>query len=138
MKLIHKALLTPHKFYKAVNILKNIRVTGYDGRTITTNSELSIESATVIWTAGVMGEHPKGLPPLAIDGRSHRIRTNEFNQVVGLPNVFAIGDVAQMEGREYPQGHPQMAQPAIQMGNHLAENLQRLLAGTQMRPFEYT
>ncbi|MBD3583957.1 NAD(P)/FAD-dependent oxidoreductase [Flavobacterium selenitireducens] len=120
-----------------VNILKNVRVTGYDGRTISTNTSLSIESATVIWTAGVMGALVNGFPPDAIDEKAKRLKVNEFGQVSGFPNVFAVGDIAQMETEKYPFGHPQMAQPAIQQGTQIGENLIRLMAGTVLKPFEY-
>lgn len=120
-----------------VTLLKNVRVTGYDGRTITTNSNLAIESATVIWTAGVMGALPAGIPASSIDEKSKRIRVNGFGQVKGFPNIFAIGDIAQMETVTFPSGHPQMAQPAIQQGKHIAENIVRLLAGNTMENFEY-
>jgi len=120
-----------------VNILKNVRVTGYDGRTISTNTNLSIESATVIWTAGVMGALVNGFPMTSIDERSKRLRVNLYGQVLGFPNIFAIGDIAQMESEEFPSGHPQMAQPAIQQGNHIGENIIRMMGGTLLKPFDY-
>lgn len=120
-----------------VNILKNVRVTGYDGRTISTNTNLSIDSATVIWTAGVMGALVDGLSAAAIEERARRIRVNSYGQVVGYDNIFAIGDIALMESQEYPLGHPQMAQPAMQQGSQVAENLDRLLSGILMKPFDY-
>ncbi|RZJ65173.1 MAG: NAD(P)/FAD-dependent oxidoreductase [Flavobacterium sp.] len=120
-----------------VTLLKNVRVTGYDGRTITTNSNLSIESATVIWTAGVMGAMVNGLPLSSVDDKAKRVRVNEYGQVVGCDNIFAIGDIAQMETTEFPFGHPQMAQPAIQQGKHIGDNLIRVLSGTTMSAFEY-
>ena len=39
------------------------------------------------------------------------------------PDVYAIGDIAEMRCEEYPKGHPQVAQVAIQMGRTLAHNL---------------
>jgi NADH dehydrogenase len=42
-----------------------------------------------------------------------------------------------METERYPSGHPQVAQPAIQQGRHLAKNLKLLEASRPMRPFEY-
>lgn len=119
-----------------VQIHKNIRVTGYDGRTVRTNSDLNFESSCVIWTAGVMGKPIAGIPAAAIS-RSNRILVNEFNQVHGLRNVFAIGDIAQMNSVAYPEGHPMMAQPAIQQGEKLADNLLLAISGRQMRPFQY-
>ncbi|WP_202924444.1 NAD(P)/FAD-dependent oxidoreductase [Flavobacterium phycosphaerae] len=120
-----------------VKIWKNVRVTNYDGRTITTNSDLTFETATVIWTAGVQGAVVFGLPASSLVDKVARIRVNEFNQVKGFENIFAIGDIASMETAEYPQGHPMMAQPALQQGKLLGDNLVKLLNGRMMIPFKY-
>ena len=120
-----------------VKIWKNVRVTNYDGRTITTNSDLTFETATVIWTAGVQGANIAGLDAKSLVEKVERIRVNQFNQVVGYNNIFAIGDIATMESEKYPQGHPMMAQPALQQGDLLGENLVKLLENKPMKPFEY-
>lgn len=120
-----------------VKIWKNVRVTNYDGRIISTNSDLTFDSATVIWTAGVQGAAISGLDVNSLVERVERIKVNQFNQVKGYDNIFAIGDIASMESGLYPQGHPMMAQPAIQQGNLLGENLWRLVNGQNMKPFEY-
>jgi len=120
-----------------VKIWKNVRVTNYDGRTVTTNSELTFESATVIWTAGVQGAAIQGLSSEALIERVERIRVNEFNQVIGYSNIFAIGDIASMESEANPQGHPMMAQPALQQGALLGENLVKLIQNQTMKPFVY-
>ncbi|WP_445454608.1 NAD(P)/FAD-dependent oxidoreductase [Flavobacterium sp. 25HG05S-40] len=120
-----------------VKIWKNLRVTNYDGRTITTNTEVTFESATVIWTAGVQGAKVAGLKAESLVARVERIRVNEFNLVKGYDTIFAIGDIASMESEKYPQGHPMMAQPAMQQGELLGENIVRLLHKKEMKPFEY-
>ena len=120
-----------------VKIWKNIRVTNYDGRTITTNTNLTFDSATVIWTAGVQGAKVNGLDAKSLVEKVDRIRVNQYNQVVGYNNIFAIGDIASMETPNYPQGHPMMAQPALQQGKLLGENLVRLIHKQKMTPFEY-
>ena len=120
-----------------VKVWKNVRVTNYDGRIISTNSDLSFDSATVIWTAGVQGASIHGLDAKALVERVERIRVNQFNLVNGYDNIFAIGDIASMESEKYPQGHPMMAQPALQQGALLGENLVKLLANKPMKPFEY-
>ena len=120
-----------------VKIWKNVRVTNYDGRTITTNSDLTFESATVIWTAGVQGAKIIGLKADSLVAKTERIKVNEFNQVAGYENIFAIGDIASMETEKYPQGHPMMAQPALQQGKLLGSNLVRLIHKKSMLPFEY-
>ena len=120
-----------------VKIWKNVRVTNYDGRTITTNTDLTFDSATVIWTAGVQGEKIAGLDSKSLVEKVERIMVNQYNQVVGYKNIFAIGDICSMETEKYPQGHPMMAQPAIQQGKLLGENLIKLIHKKPMKPFEY-
>lgn len=89
---------------------------------------------TLIWTAGVMGEPIPGLPSSAI-GHGNRILVDRFNRLKGFEDsIFAIGDICLMISAEAPKGHPQMAQPAIQMAKNLARNLN---AGQMTHPFTY-
>jgi NADH:ubiquinone reductase (H+-translocating) len=120
-----------------VSVWKNVRVMGYDGRIITTNSDLTFDSATVIWTAGVQGALVNGLSAESLIARADRIKVNVFNQVVGYDNIFAIGDIACMVSEDFPQGHPMMAQPAIQHGRQLAVNIINLVAKKPLNPFVY-
>ena len=120
-----------------VKIWKNIRVTNYDGKIITTNSDLTFDTATVIWTAGVQGATIAGLNADSLVERVERIRVNQFNQVKGYENVFAIGDIASMETEKWPQGHPMVAQPALQQGKLLGENIIKLINKKLLKPFVY-
>ncbi len=120
-----------------VSVWKKVRVTGYDGKTVTTNSDLSFDSATVIWTAGVQGALPHGLKADSFIKNVNRIKVNQFNQVEGYEHLFAIGDIAVMASEKFPQGHPMMAQPAMQQGRLLAENVIRLLDKKELKPFVY-
>ncbi len=120
-----------------VEIWKNTRVTGYNGKLVTTKTELTFNSATVVWAAGVMGATIKGIDAKELLVRGNRIRVNEFNQIIDYPEIFAIGDVACIENDETPRGHPMMAQPAIQQGKNLAKNLINLLEGKELQPFAY-
>jgi NADH:ubiquinone reductase (H+-translocating) len=124
-------------FKLGVNVHKNVRVLSYDGKTILTNSTLSFETATVIWTAGVQGDVIPGLNPDSLIEKVERIRVNEFNQVLGYENIFAIGDIASVETQKHPQGHPMMAQPAMQQGKLLAENIIKFIQKQKMTPFDY-
>ena len=120
-----------------VNIWKNVRVTNYDGKTVTTNTDLTFETATVVWAAGVKGATIKGLEAEAFITKGNRILVNEFNQVKGFKHIYAIGDIACMETEEFPIGLPMMAQPAIQQGHQLGDNMLRLIEEKPMRPFKY-
>lgn len=121
-----------------VKIWKNVRVTNYDGKIVTTNSDLTFDTATVIWTAGVQGAAIAGLNADSLVERVERIRVNAFNQVKGYENIFAIGDIASMETEKWPQGHPMVAQPALQQGKLLGENIIKLINKKQLKPFEYS
>lgn len=120
-----------------VQVWKGVRVTGYNGKTITTNTDVVFESATVVWAAGVKGAVIKGLDSQEVLLGGNRIHVNEFNQVVQYPNIFAIGDIAYMTTVENPRGHPMVAQPAIQQGRLLGENLIKLIENRPMKPFRY-
>jgi len=121
-----------------VNVWKSIRVTDYDGKVAQTNKDTVFETATLIWAAGVQAVSLEGLNGEDLLSKSKRLLVNEFNQVNGFEHIFAIGDVAQMVSEEYPRGHPMMAQPAIQQGRALGDNLIRLQKEKALQPFSYS
>jgi NADH dehydrogenase len=125
-----------HRDLQALGILirTNTVVQDYDGETAWLSTGEALPTRTLIWAAGVTGAVVEGLPSETVE--RGRYLVNEFNQVLGLENVFAIGDVALMRSAKYPNGHPGVAQPAIQQGQHLAKNLRRP-AGTPWQPFSY-
>ncbi len=111
-------------------------VTDYKDKVVYTKSGKEFTAETVIWTAGVMGAAVDGFDATVIQ-RGNRIKVNEFNQVEGFTDIFAIGDVATMMTEKTPMGHPMMAQPAIQQGELLASNLVRLRDGQSLKSFVY-
>ncbi|MGJ8549253.1 NAD(P)/FAD-dependent oxidoreductase [Winogradskyella wichelsiae] len=120
-----------------VKVHCNTFVKHYDGKTVTTNSDLVLESETLIWAAGVTGAPVQGLKAEAVLDRINRYNVNRFNQIEGYTNIFALGDIALMETETYPKGHPQVAQPAIQQGKLLGKNLLKLIDNKPMKPFVY-
>ncbi len=120
-----------------VKVRCNTVVKHYDGSTVTTNSDLKMESETLIWAAGVTGAPIQGLKAEALMEKTNRYNVNQFNQVEDYPNIFAVGDIALMTLEDYPKGHPQVAQPAIQQGKLLGKNLLRLIDNKSMKPFVY-
>lgn len=120
-----------------VQIKLNVAVKDYvDGKVILANGEV-IPTSVLIWTSGVIGRQVPGLPAEVL-GRARRIQVDEFNRVKGMTNIFAIGDIAlQTLDPKYPNGHPMLAQVAIQQGRNLAENLQREADGKAPKPFVY-
>ena len=120
-----------------VTVWKNVRVTNYDGDIATTATDLTFNTATLIWTAGVEGATIKGVNNEALLERGNRLKVNSFNQLIGFDTIFAVGDIACMSDEKFPDGHPMMAQPAIQQGSHLGDNILRLVNEKEMLPFRY-
>ena len=137
--------MSEHASEKAEQFLKelgvivhcNTSVEDYDGHVITTNTDLKLNSETVIWAAGVIGTPITGIDKSSIEEKTKRYKVNQFNQIENYDHIFAIGDMALMITDDYPKGHPQVAQPAIQQGKALGNNLVRLNKGEQMKPFDY-
>jgi NADH dehydrogenase len=120
-----------------VKVRTSTRVNGYDGYTLELGDGSKLISRSVIWAAGVKGNPVQGLRP-EVFSRSTRILVDEFNRVKGYENIFAIGDVAQMEGDvRYPEGHPMMAPPGMQQGKLVAQNILSLLKKKPLKPFHY-
>lgn len=119
-----------------INVMLNSKVVDYDGQVLTLGDGQQIKTNTVIWAAGISGVVPEGLPA-GLVGRGRRIVVDEFNQLNGVPEVFAIGDVAIMSTPDYPNGHPQVAQVAIQQGLNLAWNFMNLKHQGKLKPFKY-
>ena len=119
-----------------VDILLNTSVDSFNGGEVILENGQILNASTFIWTAGVKGTPVKGLSSESID-RQNRILTDDFGRVLTLENVFAIGDNAILKSPGYPNGHPMVAQPAIQQGKTLAKNFVRLIKNEPMAPFEY-
>lgn len=110
-------------------------VDSYDGDTVTFKNGETIPTQTLIWAAGVAGATIEGLPAESVE--KGRYLVDEYNRIKGVDNVYAVGDVALMKSEKWPNGHPGVAQPAIQQGEHLATNLTLLQRGGELRPFSY-
>ena len=119
-----------------VQVWLDARVKSYDGYTVTLNSGQQLITRTLIWAAGVTGAPVAGLDATCLLP-GNRYAVDACNRVQGYDNVFAIGDIALMKTPAYPDGHPMVAQPALQQGRLLGQNLARVLANHPMQPFEY-
>ena len=111
--------------------------TEYKDGILKTSAGLEIPARTVIWVSGICANTIEGLPVESI-GHAGRILTDRFCRVKGVQNVFAIGDQSLIEGDEdYPLGHPQLAQVAMQQAKTVAENLKAAQKGLAGKPFKY-
>ncbi|WP_340110844.1 NAD(P)/FAD-dependent oxidoreductase [Maribellus mangrovi] len=136
--------MSPEAGDKAVSYLKgldvevklNHKVLNYDGEEVELEDKENFQTNTLIWAAGVKGQMPDGVDPDFVV-RGNRIKVNSFHQLEGHDDIFAIGDIAYMETEKYPQGHPQVAQVALQQAKNLAKNLLNIQSEKAQAPFEY-
>jgi len=120
-----------------IEVKLNMQVKDFTGRKVTFTNGQEIETETLVWAAGVSASVFEGLPAEWY-GRRKRLLVDEYNRIKGSDNVYAIGDTCiQTSETFYLDGHPQMAQPAIQQGTHLAKNLTALANNGQQIPFKY-
>ena len=120
-----------------VEIHTGTMVSDYDGKTLRLSDGSEMKTRTVIWVSGIVANAVEGIQAEAL-GRGRRILVDEHNEVKGLTNVFAIGDQCLMTAdANYPNGHPQLAQVAIQQARLLARNLRARQEGKPLSPFHY-
>jgi len=119
-----------------VQVWTNALIQDYDGKLITIKDGRSIRTNNLIWAAGVTGNVPAGIPAECVV-RGNRMKVDEYNRVIGAQNIFAIGDIAYMETKEWEKGHPQVANVAINQAKNLAQNMKALLHGKPMKTFQY-
>jgi len=120
-----------------VEIKLGLQVKHFDGNKVLFTNGDEIEAATLVWAAGITCQVIEGIPPASY-GRGNRLITDPYNRIEGMEDVFAIGDACwQIHDKNFPTGHPQLAQVAIQQGKNLAHNMRALQKGDRLKPFTY-
>lgn len=94
----------------------------------------SLPASMLIWTAGVKGVDFEFAGERVKPGRGNRIEVDQYCRVKGVEDVYALGDIALMVTDEYPAGHPQLAQVAIQQAVMVARDINR---GKTTESFKY-
>ncbi|MCO5234578.1 MAG: NAD(P)/FAD-dependent oxidoreductase [Chitinophagales bacterium] len=119
-----------------VEVHLNTAVQSYENGILHLGDGHQLPTETVIWTAGVKGSPLKGIDQQYILPNG-RIKVNEINQVEGLQDVYAIGDISCMITEEHPRGHAMVAPVAIQQGQLLAKNILKLSRQEKVNTFKY-
>jgi NADH dehydrogenase len=119
-----------------VKTMLNKLVKDFNGSTLSFSDGSVLRSNTLIWAAGIKGNKIEGLDENKWV-RGNRILVDRFNRVDGYGNIFAIGDLACMSEPDYSDGHPQVAQAAIQQAKYLSVNLLNMERGKNLVPFTY-
>ncbi|MCF0069022.1 NAD(P)/FAD-dependent oxidoreductase [Dyadobacter sp. CY261] len=120
-----------------IEVLLDHAVKDYDNGIVSFANGKTIKTETLIWTSGVTATALAGLPPEVL-GKGKRVLVDHYNRINGFDDIFALGDICFMSSDErFPDGHPQLAQVAIQQARNLAHNLPLWLEGKSPRPFSY-
>lgn len=139
------ATMDPVSSKRAERDLKDLHVhirqpqfaTEYKDGILKTSAGLEIPTQTAIWVSGICANTIEGFPAESI-GHAGRFLTDRFCRIKGVKDVYAIGDVSLVEGdEEYPLGHPQLAQVAMQQAKTVAKNFKAMLKGKEPKPFRY-
>lgn len=131
-----------YEFLKSmgVDIQFGKMVTDYRDHKVVMKDGTEIPTRTFLWVSGIRANAMPGIDESHM-GRGFRFKVDEYNRIPGVEDVFAIGDQClQTSDAAYPNGHPQVAQVAIQQAKNLAKNLKLIDQGadsSQLTAFRY-
>ncbi|MDD2798119.1 MAG: NAD(P)/FAD-dependent oxidoreductase [Bacteroidales bacterium] len=119
-----------------VKVWLNTAVSDYNGNIVSLSNGMKLKTDNIIWAAGVKANFMEGISTATMT-RGNRMKVDQYNKVEGYSNIYALGDLAYMETDKYPNGHPQVAQVAIQSARNVAKNFSSLEKGKPQKPFKY-
>ena len=131
-----------YEFLKSmgVDIQFGKMVTDYRDHKVVMKDGTEIPTRTFLWVSGIRANAMPGIDESHL-GRGFRFKVDEFNRIQGIEDVFVIGDQClQTSDAAYPNGHPQVAQVAIQQAKNLAKNLKLINQGvdsSELTAFRY-
>ena len=140
--------MSPDSSKKAYDFLKSMgvdiqfgkMVTDYRDHKVIMKDGTEIPTRTFLWVSGIRANAMPGIDESHL-GRGFRFKVDQYNRIPGLEGVFAIGDQClQTTDKAYPNGHPQVAQVAIQQAKNLAKNLKKINEGqaeSSLTAFKY-
>ena len=120
---------------KKVEIRLDTKMQDYNGQRVKFADGSSIETKTLIWTAGAKVVELMNL--LGVEQASMgRVRVTPTLQLPQFPDAFVIGDAAFLQD-ENNQPLPMLSTVAIQQGKHTAKNIRNMAVGKDLIPFHY-
>ena len=121
---------------KGVKLKLGVQVTDFLNDEVYLSDGTVLDARNLIWAAGISAKTFKGIDDKQYLGRGRRIKTDAFNKMEGFENIYAIGDSSIMTADpHFPQGHPQLAQVALQQANNLGKNFNKDFVNPT--PFSY-
>ena len=119
-----------------IRILLNVGVKSVNGDEVELTNGERIQAGTFIWTAGIEA-NPLVAKLGAPTGKSKGFKVDGCFAVPGFPQVWAVGDCAEVPRSDGKGTYGATAQNATRQGHLVAQNIVRLLRGEQPQPFGY-
>ena len=117
---------------RGVEVITGVGVDHLDAKSVHLANGRRLDAHTVVWAAGVRANPVAAMLGVELT-RGQRIVVGPDLAVPGHPEIFAIGDIA----ADATTSLPQVAQPAIQGGHHVARGIVRRLSGQPTSAFRY-
>ena len=122
---------------RKVEIIKGVRVAGYDGSVVKLTNGTSIPATTLIWTAGV--KPSAAIESLDCKKERGRLLVNEYLAVPEVSGLWAAGDCAAVpDGYETGNFFPPTAQHGMREAIRAAKNIEATIDGRPLKPFVFT
>jgi NADH:quinone reductase (non-electrogenic) len=119
-----------------VDVLLGEIVESVEPTRVTLKSGTVLEAHTLVWGAGLQANPIGGGLGLELE-RGNRIAAEPDLSIAGHPEAFAVGDIAWITDTKTDEVLPQLGSVALQAGQHAGENISRLVAGKEAKPFKY-
>ena len=111
---------------KGVKLKLGVLVTDFVNDEVHLSDGTILDARNLIWAAGISAKAFKGIDDKQYLGRGRRMKTDAYNKMEGFDNIYAVGDSSIMTADpNFPEGHPQLAQVAIQQANNLGKNFNK-------------
>ena len=121
---------------QGVEVRTGARVAEASDEGVVLSDGTRIATRTIVWTAGTAPHMLCSTLPCPKQGG--RLKVNEFLEVEGYENVWALGDCAAVPDTRNPgKFHPPTAQHALRQGNVVATNVAAAVHGGAKRSFDF-
>jgi NADH dehydrogenase len=117
---------------RGVDVRLDTKIARVESDRVILGDQSELVSDLTVWAAGIAG--PDWIGKLGLPtGKGGRVLTGSDLRVSGQERIFAAGDINVIDGDPLPQ----LAQPAIQQGRHVAAQIRRIEAGQPTQTFRY-
>lgn len=120
----------------SVNIILGTHIEKVTKEHVETDDGKKYPYDVFIWTGGVRANEILEKSGFRVNGRG-QVAVNEYMQVVGFKNIFAIGDLAEYGDPLTNKAIPWVAEVAEDEGRIAARNVLRSIKDKNLKPYKY-